>query len=76
MVPQQQVLLEQQPFLFQQGLELLFKFAFVDLGQLVDQRFQFGDVLAGVRQLALDRHQLAVVPRGWIGHGMASEPKS
>jgi hypothetical protein len=76
LVPQQQVLLEQQPFLFQQGLELLLKFAFVDLGQLADQRFQFGDVLAGVRQLALDRLQLAVVPWGWIGHGMACGPKS
>jgi hypothetical protein len=76
LVPQQQVLLEQQPFLFEQGLELLLELAFVDLGQLADQRFQFGNVLSGIRQLPLDRLQLPLVPFGLIAHGMAGGPSS
>jgi hypothetical protein len=38
LVPQQQVLLAQEPLLVQQGLELLLKLALVDLRELADQR--------------------------------------
>jgi hypothetical protein len=76
LVPQQQVLLAQEPFLLQQGLELLLKLALIDLRELADQRLQLANVLAGVRQLPLDRVQLPLVPFGLIAHGMAGGPSS
>lgn len=76
MVAQDQVLLAQEPFLFEQGLELLLELALVDRGELADQRLQLANVLAGVRQLPLDRLQLPLVPFGLIAHGMAGGPSS
>jgi hypothetical protein len=55
LVAQQQVLLAQEPFLLEQGLELLLELALVDLGELANQRLQLVNVLAGVGQLPLDR---------------------
>jgi hypothetical protein len=76
LVAQDQVLLAQEPFLFEQGLELLRELALIDLGELADQRLQLANVLAGVRQLPLDRLQLPLVPFGLIAHGMAGGPSS
>jgi hypothetical protein len=76
LVAQEQVLLAQEPFLFEQGLELLLELALVDRGELADQRLQLANVLAGVRQLPLDRLQLPLVPFGLIAHGMAGGPSS
>lgn len=76
MVAQDQVLLAQEPFLFEQGLELLRELALIDRGELADQRLQLANVLAGVRQLPLDRLQLPLVPFGLIAHGMAGGPSS
>ena len=76
LVAQDQVLLAQEPFLFEQGLELLRELALVDRGELADQRLQLANVLAGVRQLPLDRLQLPLVPFGLIAHGMAGGPSS
>jgi len=69
-------LLAQEPFLFEQGLELLRELALIDRGELADQRLQLANVLAGVRQLPLDRLQLPLVPFGLIAHGMAGGPSS
>jgi hypothetical protein len=76
LVAQDQVLLAQEPFLFEQGLELLRELALIDRGELADQRLQLANVLAGVRQLPLDRLQLPLVPFGLIAHGMAGGPSS
>ena len=62
--------------MLQQGLELLLKLALIDLRELADQRLQLANVLAGVRQLPLDRVQLPLVPFGLIAHGMAGGPSS
>ena len=76
LVAQQQVLLAQEPFLLEQGLELLLELALVDLGELANQRLQLANVLVGVGQLPLDRLQFPLVPFGWIAHGMAAGPGS
>jgi hypothetical protein len=76
LVAQQQVLLAQQPFLLEQGLELLLELAPIDLGELANQRLELVDVLAGIGQLPLDRLQLPLVAFGWIAHGMDAGPGS
>lgn len=76
LVPQQQVLLAQQPFLLEQGLELLLELALINPREFADQRLQLANQLAGVGQPPLDRLQLPLVPFGLIAHGMAGGPSS
>ena len=76
LVPQQHVLLAQEPFLLEQGLELVLELALVNPREFADQRLQLANLLAAVRQLALDRRQLPLVPFGLIAHGMEGLPSS